>query len=230
MVILSSDTNTTRAPRVWVYIGGIMDWETIKTEELNGVVYSVEITPDQDYEAPCDFENGYAAFFSNSTRNYGSLGTKYTMDDYARRGLTLSRAKVRMRQDLGGNAWRLFNVRAYIHSGVAFSLSTAGQFSDAFDSGLGGVLAINLEAMGWAGTDNNDAKAAAAAGGIVEEMNQWVQGDVYGYRVLRDGEEIDSLWGLWGRAYAKEEACGVIEAVVASAAKVEGVQVDLELA
>lgn len=43
--------------------------------------------------------------------------------------------------------------------------------------------------------------------GEIEEWHTYVSGDVYGYVVKSaDGTELDSLWGLYGYDYAKQEA------------------------
>lgn len=46
----------------------------------------------------------------------------------------------------------------------------------------------------------------------LEPWQQWAQGDVYGVAVTGpDGEERDSLWGLYGDDYAREEAARMLE-------------------
>jgi len=45
----------------------------------------------------------------------------------------------------------------------------------------------------------------------IEVLNMWLAGEVFGY-VLEgpNGEHVDSLWGLYGLDYAKEEAMGAL--------------------
>ena len=42
--------------------------------------------------------------------------------------------------------------------------------------------------------------------GELKVWDQYVEGDVYGYVIERNGVEVDSLWGLYGFEYAIEEA------------------------
>ena len=37
-----------------------------------------------------------------------------------------------------------------------------------------------------------------AVEGEMETLTSWINGDVYGYRLFEDGEEIDSCWGFYG--------------------------------
>ena len=41
---------------------------------------------------------------------------------------------------------------------------------------------------------------------VLEERQQWAEGDVYGYVVEVSGEDVDSCWGFYGQSYAIESA------------------------
>jgi hypothetical protein len=57
----------------------------------------------------------------------------------------------------------------------------------------------------WSGTDEEiKTKALACLKAEVEEYDQYLQGDVWGYVIKKDDEEIDSCWGFYGLEYAKE--------------------------
>jgi len=111
-------------------------------------------------------------------------------------------------QDGVKDRYWVFPLRAYIHSGVALSLTSGGQFSDPWDSGqIGFVFAAKSE---WKYERRNTKKrnsAWKAASNHVETWNQYLSGDVYGV-VVEDsaGEHIDSCWGFYGLDYAREEA------------------------
>ena len=48
--------------------------------------------------------------------------------------------------------------------------------------------------------------------GEVNTYNQYLSGDVYGYKVFdKDGEELDSCWGYYGMEYVVEEAKSVVD-------------------
>ena len=96
----------------------------------------------------------------------------------------------------------IFPLEAYIHSGVCLSLSGEGNFPDRqWDvSQLGFVFVAKKE---W----RLRKSARKAAESKVEEWNQYLSGDVWGY-VIEDenGEHIDSCWGFYGRKYCEEQA------------------------
>lgn len=57
--------------------------------------------------------------------------------------------------------------------------------------------------------------ATNALRGELEVWNQYLDGDVYGYKVTDEtGEHVDSCWGFYGFEYAKEEAREALEACV----------------
>jgi hypothetical protein len=61
----------------------------------------------------------------------------------------------------------------------------------------------------WAKHGSPDPKAAALAclKSECEELNQYLQGEVYGYVIESpDGEFLDSCWGFYGDDYATDEA------------------------
>jgi len=100
----------------------------------------------------------------------------------------------------------LYPVLAYIHSGVALSLSAIGQFSDPWDAGRIGTLAITKDA-------SEIPFPQEYAEGMIEEWNQYLSGDVWGYTITRKGEQIDSCWGFFGIDYAREEATASAKAI-----------------
>lgn len=90
--------------------------------------------------------------------------------------------------------YHVFGLEAYIHSGVVLALSREGSFPDRqWDvSQLGAVLVSRKE---WKGA----AAARKAALGLIEEWNNALSGNVYGYVVEDErGEHLDSCWGFSG--------------------------------
>lgn len=91
------------------------------------------------------------------------------------------------------------------HSGLAMS---TGSFNDPWDSGQVGFIywdKMQSKKCGCVGfRKDRKIKAMKAQ---VETYNQYLQGDVYGYTVENsEGEQLDSLWGLFGWNYAQDEA------------------------
>jgi len=86
----------------------------------------------------------------------------------------------------------------YDHSGL--SLSTT-PFSCSFDSGQVGWVFITkskAEMMGFIGY--NDNKLQAIIDSEVKVHDDYLNGRVFGYQVVFDGEVIDSCWGFIGDA------------------------------
>lgn len=99
----------------------------------------------------------------------------------------------------------IFPIEAYIHSGICLAFSGEGNFPDRqWDvSQVGYVFAAKKE---W--RLNKSARKAAEC--KINEWNQYLSGDVWGY-IIEDGEgnEVDSCWGYYGREnceYCAEEA------------------------
>jgi len=86
--------------------------------------------------------------------------------------------------------YHFFGLEAYIHSGVVLALSREGNFVDRqWDvSQLGVVFVSKKEAK-------NRAKAKKLAKVLIEEWNDALSDNVYGYRIE---ETDDSCWGFFG--------------------------------
>jgi hypothetical protein len=123
------------------------------------------------------------------------------MSDFTDGAKNLSQVMRNIRRTLPGKGWVLYPVYAYIHSGIALSLSRSGYlFTCPWDSGLGGIMAIHPEGK----RGNLDAYKAAKS--KIESYNQYFSGDVWGYIIeTEDGETLDSLWGMYGHDYAEKE-------------------------
>jgi hypothetical protein len=108
----------------------------------------------------------------------------------------------------------------YDHGGITIS---TGRFSCPWDSGQVGFIYMTMDTAreNWLNsTDKPDEETREAATRCllaeVEEYDQFLTGEVYGYIVERvyydeDGdveerEELESCWGFFGREYAEEEA------------------------
>jgi hypothetical protein len=163
--------------------------EAIETFEHAGL--QVRIYQDSDASSPDTWGN--TDLFLITTRN------RYF--EVERLGFALDGCRV---GEYKAN-YHVLPLYAYIHSGVALSVSRGGQFSDQWDSGQIGYVLVQKRA-GF----RNILKAAEM---LVAEWNQWLAGDVYGYVVEgADGEQIDSCWGFYGMEHAIEEAKGAADA------------------
>ena len=89
-------------------------------------------------------------------------------------------------------------VYAYIHSGVALSLERGGQFNDPWDSGQIGVIYCTKEEAAENFGKNYSERLLKCFKAIIEEWDGYLSGNVYGYTVERNGEDVDSCWGFIG--------------------------------
>lgn len=107
--------------------------------------------------------------------------------------------------------YHVFGLEAYIHSGIRLALSNEGQFPDrSWDVSQLGVVFVSREYWKTA----NAARKAALS--LIQEWNDYLSGNVYGYRIENDaGEEIESGCGYPGDYDAKdgalEEARGMVD-------------------
>jgi len=107
------------------------------------------------------------------------------------------------------DGYYVFPLYAYIHSGVALSLKNSNYpFTCNFDTSFSGFVLIK-QVKGWS---YRRKKAEKIAESVVEEWNDALSGNVWGYtitynpiEVINDeddkpefDEEIDSCWGFYG--------------------------------
>lgn len=139
--------------------------------------YKIRVYPDPDVESPDSWGN--TDLFLITTRN------RYFQVE--RDGFTMDAA----RDGEYSETYEVFPLYAYIHSGVALSVSRGGQFSDQWDSGQIGFVFVDKK-RGF----EDQFKAAES---LCEEWNDYLAGHVYGYTLHDEhGEEIDACWGYYG--------------------------------
>lgn len=95
------------------------------------------------------------------------------------------------------------------HSGLSMS---TGPFLCPWDSGQVGwayVAKKDIE-RGFPGCKHWRVKAKKIINAEVETFSQYLSGDVWGYRILEDGEEVESCWGFFGHDYCEQEAAGIV--------------------
>lgn len=108
----------------------------------------------------------------------------------------------------------------YDHSGITISTSP---FSCPWDSGQIGFILISRETAlkeNFSKRINKKIKSWAEryVKASVEEYDQYLTGDIYGY-VIKDenGEETDSCWGFYGLEAVKDETQTIIDVSLANA-------------
>lgn len=118
--------------------------------------------------------------FISNHRNYNSINTEYKIEDFE--------SEEEIEETYSG--YNVVKVYAYIHSGIALSLTP---FQCRWDSGVFGCLVYP--------TDINSVE------GFVKEWGMNWNGENYGYVITdENGEELESVWGFIGTEYCEEEA------------------------
>lgn len=149
---------------------------------------TVTIKQDTDAEAP--FSHGVTIYYRNASRY--TLGEKRVSDTTL---FNLEQASKDKDGDIYG-----FPVYAYVHGTSSLSLSP---FSCPWDSGRSGTVTVDKDQV------DSEEEAREAAKSHVEAFSQYIGGDVYGYEITdEDNEMIDSCWGFYGFDYCKKEAIG----------------------
>ncbi len=97
---------------------------------------------------------------------------------------------------------RLHWTPVYLYEHSQSALSTT-PFSCGWDSGLVGYLFITgLEIKELMGVKNiyqhHIEQATAMMTGLLPALEQWINGDCWGFELRRDGEVVDSCWGFYG--------------------------------
>lgn len=109
--------------------------------------------------------------------------------------------------------YHIFPVKAYIHSGVRLSLGRGGFGHDpgGWDTSHVGAVFVNKK-------ETPDQKSAEEiASGLVDEWNQYLEGDVYGIIINKYDKEknfvdqLEAVWGFYGEDGAKEELASMME-------------------
>ena len=102
----------------------------------------------------------------------------------------------------------------YEHSGITISTSS---FRDIWDSGQVGWIYIEAKDIDSEFGDRLQAQKCLEA--EVEEYDTYLRGEVYGYTIKKDDDDIDSCWGMYGYDYCKEAAINVIDSYQIHVAK-----------
>jgi hypothetical protein len=168
---------------------------SIHTEEVNG--YTIKIFTDDDPTSPQENADKDAFLV------YGHR--RFTVDGPGgEKALDVHRAKAEWEK-----THYVYDVYAYIHSGVRLGLSTNDMVDVQWDVSMCGYILITKDKKEIPNPDKY-------AQGMIDEWNQYLSGDVYGYVIEdQDGNHIDSCWGFYGLEYAKTEARNAVPAVPA---------------
>jgi hypothetical protein len=113
------------------------------------------------------------------------------------------------------NVHTILPLYLYDHSGITISTSP---FSCNWDSGQIGFIYVSKDKVQKEGID--ESKVEEYLKGEVQTYDQYLTGDVYGYKVYKvttcnhgheHEEDLDSCWGFYGEEECISEAKGIVE-------------------
>lgn len=102
-------------------------------------------------------------------------------------------------------------VWAYVHSSSTVKAALTNPFGCPWDSGRSGwVYAMTEDVLKEYGRQKMSPKLKQTVEQCmikeVEVFDQYLNGDVYGVRILDGVEEVDAVWNVYGMEYAEQEA------------------------
>jgi hypothetical protein len=166
--------------------------------------YKIEVEQDENAESPrTSMDNFGTMVCFHSSYN---LGDKH---DYVFRKYT---SWEEMKNDIirKEKVGVILPLYLYVHSGKTMKTTS---FNDTWDSGQVGFIFVSKEKMlkeygGKRVGKKLREKVTAYLKGEVETYDQYLTGDVYGYRITNTDtdEEVDSCWGYYGEDYCMKEA------------------------
>lgn len=118
----------------------------------------------------------------------------------------------------------------YDHSGI--TMNTTG-FSCPWDSGQVGVILVSKEKVRkeyvWKRvTKERQEQIEKYLRGEVKTYDSFIRGDVFGYQIKKDEEDLDSCWGFFGTDFEKngllEYAKNAIDCEIAHKEKTKGLK------
>ncbi len=184
-----------------------MDDRIYKQEEYRG--YTIKVLYDDNPQSPREWDN-LGTIYSNH-RRYDPDGHSIDeiIDDETGK---LDKEFVK--------SHIMLEIYAYEHGGITISTGRGGQFSDPWDSGLFGIIAVSKEkAIKEYGkkicTKEVREKALKYLEGEIETLDQYYTGDVYGYVIEDEDEcEIDSCWGYYGSEWVDKDLIPECKAII----------------
>ena len=148
-------------------------------------------------------------FFPDEWDRHYDLENSDRESDRAKADILYNKLKDRLYEHM-----EIMPLYLYDHSGITMS---TGRFSCPWDSGQVGIIYMTREQIlkqfgGKLLTKKKREQARDLMQAEVEEYDQYLTGDVYGYVVTDPlGNDVDSCWGFYGLSWARQEAAAALE-------------------
>jgi len=179
----------------------MLDDYKVETVEREG--FSLTVYWDDTPESPREWDNLSTLVCESRDYSLGDVNPRYSSDDIEESA----------REDASGGVYLLARFVDYGSGGARFYVEDDPELANCY-------LYVTPERIrAEYGTDDNAARLRAAdlLRGEVETMDTYVSGEVYGWAVERDGEDVDSVWGFYGLDYAREEGSRALDWAIETA-------------
>ena len=170
--------------------------------------FELEIEQDSSPESPRTWDNLGTMVCFHKRYDLGDK-TDYRSEDYD--------SWDELRQGIIDNEGEVFMLPLYLYDHSGITMSTR-PFNCNWDSGQVGYIFVSRNKVKKEGID--ETKVLDYLKGEVETYDQYLTGDVWGYRVYEVetcslGHEhktlVDSCWGFFGEEYAEKEGRSLLE-------------------
>ena len=171
-------------------------------EEYEHNDHLIKIVQDIDPESPREWDNVGTMVTWHRNYNLGDRGLNGDEEDALRRGgFPLLERYLR----LAKKALVVLPLSIYEHSGMTMWVGeplTDGYRS--WDSSFIGFIYADKESVEKMGAPEDRVEKILRA--EVKDFDTYLRGDIVGFRILKDGETIDSCYGFYSIEEAKQEA------------------------
>lgn len=179
---------------------------TTSIQEQNIGDYLIKIFQDYEPENPRQWDNLGKMICFHRKYNLGDQHN-YNSNDFN----SWDEFKSQLIKD--HNVAVIIPIYMYDHSGITISTTP---FSYPWDSGqIGFIFVSKVDALKEYGgsklTKKLKEKLTHNLIGEVEAYDQYLTGDVYGYQITLNEEELESCWGYYGSESCLNEAKSVVE-------------------
>lgn len=172
---------------------------------------TVRIVQDEYPESPREWDNLGTLVLRNykSDEDFETDRIVESVTGNLEYDLMLSHAKSK---DLNINDIIFKPVYAYVHSGETFATTP---FSCRWDSGLYGVIYVTKQKVRKEYGVKRISKALTEKvlnilEGEIKDYDTWARGEVYGFVIEKDDEQLDSCWGYYSLEQVEAEVKSLI--------------------
>jgi hypothetical protein len=185
--------------------------EVVSTKRIEN--YEIEIIQDEDPESPREWDNLGTMVCQHRKYN---LGDKHDYD------FSDCLTWLDVQKELGYPPI-ILKLYLYDHSGITMSTKPFGDRWDSMQVGF--IFATKEDLIKEYGKVDEEIikKAQSVLEGEVETYDQYLRGDVYGFKIYEIStsdngdehrEEVEASWGYYGEDNCMEEAVGVVHCMI----------------